>query len=66
MFLSLRLSDEEAEALRRAAVDDKRPAAALVRAVLTTWLEERGYLPAGGTESPPKPARRPGGRRGRP
>jgi hypothetical protein len=44
--MSLRLSEEEAAALKRAADADKRTAGALARIILVTWLTEQGYLQA--------------------
>ncbi len=62
-WVSLRATPELYEAIRRAAADDHRSMASLCEMIMTGWLRERGYLPAGdgGTE----PARRPGGRRGK-
>jgi hypothetical protein len=33
------------DALERAASDDDRPIAALVRKIVEEWLREKGYLP---------------------
>jgi hypothetical protein len=44
--MSLRLSEEEATALKRAADADKRTVGALARIILVTWLTEQGYLQA--------------------
>lgn len=46
--LSIRLSDEEQDALARAAADDERPTAAMARLLITRALAERGYLSDGG------------------
>ncbi len=59
---TLRLSEEEIAALKRAADAEKMPAALLARVVLTKWLAERGYL-AEGERPAPAAARRPRGRR---
>jgi hypothetical protein len=37
-------NDEIVDALKRAAVADKRSVAVLIEVVMTDWLEERGYL----------------------
>jgi hypothetical protein len=41
---TLRLSDEERDALKRAAAADRREPAALARLILTEWLVAKGFL----------------------
>jgi hypothetical protein len=41
---TLRLSEDELAALKRAAAADKRETAALARIIITEWLEAKGYL----------------------
>lgn len=60
--MSLRLSDEEAAALARAAAADHRPPAALARLILAEWLTAQGHLDPskdGRSSEPAKHHRRP-------
>ncbi len=41
---SIRLEPEEIAAVKRAAADDKRPMAAMLRLLIVEALEKRGYL----------------------
>jgi hypothetical protein len=51
--VSIRLEPEEIEAAARAAADDKRPVAMLLRLIITSWLAERGYLGENGRPAAP-------------
>ena len=41
---SIRLSEDEEAALRKAADADHRPVGSMVRRILIEWLEAHGYL----------------------
>jgi hypothetical protein len=44
MPTTVRFSEEELAALRRAAAADRRLPATLIRLIVLQWLEERGYI----------------------
>lgn len=44
IITSTRLSESERAALDKAAADDTRPTASLMKKILVDWLKERGYL----------------------
>ena len=55
---SIRLEPEEIAAVKRAAADDRRPMAAMLRLLITEALAERGYLADGVAVGEAAPARR--------